>query len=63
MFVFFIMVFVVVISELGGIGVLIDVLDIINLVFFDVFMDVFINEVLSVIGIVLLMLWGLGYFG
>lgn len=63
MFILLIMVFVVVIIEFGGIGVFIDVLDNINFVLFDVFMDVFLNEVFIFIGIVLFMFWGLGYFG
>ena len=63
MFVSLIMVPAVVISELGGIGASIDALDTINPALFDAFMDASTNEALSVIGIVSLMSWGLGYFG
>lgn len=63
MFVSLIMVPAVVISELGGIGASINALDTINPALFDAFMDASTNEALSVIGIVSLMSWGLGYFG
>ena len=63
MFISLILVPAVVITELGGIGASIDALDTINPALFNAFMDASTNEAISVIGIISLMSWGVGYFG
>ncbi|MEW9798137.1 sodium/proline symporter PutP [Alteromonas sp. CYL-A6] len=63
MFISLVMVPVVVISELGGPGASRDALDAINPALFKPFMDAATNEAITVIGIISLMSWGLGYFG
>lgn len=63
MFVSLVMVPAVVISKLGGIGASIDALENINPALFNAFMDASTNEALTVVGIISLMSWGLGYFG
>ena len=63
MFVSLVMVPAVVISKLGGIGASIDALENINPALFNAFMDASTNEALTIVGIISLMSWGLGYFG
>ena len=63
MFVSLVMVPVVVIMELGGFGQAVDAVSTINPQLFDPFTDADSGEALSLIGIVSLLAWGLGYFG
>lgn len=63
MFISLVMVPAVVISELGGPGQAIDAINAINTDLFNPFVDALNGQSLSLIGIISLMAWGLGYFG
>jgi SSS family solute:Na+ symporter len=63
MFISLVLVPVVVVTELGGLGQANAVLTSINPQLFDPFIDASSGHTLSIIGIISLLAWGLGYFG
>lgn len=63
MFIALVLVPLVVIFDLGGVGATVDALTSISPQAFDLMVDANTGQALSIIGIVSLMAWGLGYFG